>query len=57
MRDQPRFAVTAAAFVGLFLGSAAVGSGLARMLAPGSWLAEAVSFFALPVAFATGLQL
>ena len=57
MTDRPRVVATAVAFVGLFLGSAAVGSGLARVLAPGSWLAEAVSFFALPVAFAMGLQL
>jgi hypothetical protein len=55
--DRPRVVATAVAFVGLFLGSAAVGSGLARILAPGSWLAEAVSFFALPLAFAAGLQL
>ena len=57
MQNRPRVVATAVAFVGLFLGSAAVGSGLARILAPGSWLAEAVSFLALPVAFAAGLQL
>ena len=47
---------TIAAFVGLFLGPAAVGDGLARTLAPGSWVAEAASVFALPLAFAMGLQ-
>ncbi len=40
----------------LFLGSAAIGVALARTFAPGSFLAEAVSFFALPVAFALGLK-
>lgn len=44
------------ALIGLFLGGAAVGGGLAAVLAPESWLAQAVSFFALPVAFAAGLQ-
>ena len=44
------------AFLGLFLGGAAVFVGLARTLAPDSWVAEIVSFFALPVAFAAGLQ-
>ena len=40
----------------LFPGGAAAGLGLARLLAAGSWVAEVVSFFALPVAFAAGLQ-
>ena len=40
----------------LFIGGAAVGDWLARTLAPGSWLAESVGFFALPVAFALSLQ-
>jgi hypothetical protein len=44
------------ALLSLFLGGAAVGSGLAGALAPGSWLAAVVGFFALPVAFAAGLQ-
>jgi hypothetical protein len=44
------------AFFGLFLAGAAAGAGLAGLLAPGSSLAEAVSCFALPVAFAAGLQ-
>jgi hypothetical protein len=45
-----------AAFLGLFLGGAAVGGALAGALAPGSWIAEAVGFFTLPIAFAAGLQ-
>lgn len=45
-----------AAFVGLFLGGAAVGGALAEVLAPGSWIAAGAGFFALPVAFAGGLQ-
>ena len=47
---------TVSALLGLFLGSGAAGLGLARLFAPGSWIAEVVSFFALPVAFAAGLQ-
>ncbi|MCI0456442.1 MAG: hypothetical protein L0Z62_05620 [Gemmataceae bacterium] len=46
----------ASTFLGLFVGGAVVGVGLAGLLAPGSWWAEAVSGFALPVAFALGLQ-
>jgi hypothetical protein len=45
-----------AAFLGLFLGGAAVGGALARVFAPTSWIAEAVGFFTLPIAFAAGLQ-
>jgi hypothetical protein len=45
-----------AALVGLFFGGAAAGDWLAQTLAPGSWLAEAAGFFALPVAFALSLQ-
>ena len=45
------------AFAGLFLGGGAIGDVLARTLAPGSFVAEAVSFFALPVAFAVSLQM
>jgi len=48
--------IVAAAFFALFLGGAVVGVWLARVLAPGSWWAEALSAFALPVAFAMGLQ-
>ena len=44
------------ALLGLFLGSGGVGVWLAKTLAPGSFVAEAVSLFALPVAFALGLQ-
>jgi hypothetical protein len=47
---------TIAAFLGLFLGGAAVGGALAGAFAPGSWIAGVVSFFALPLAFAAGLQ-
>jgi hypothetical protein len=46
----------AGTFFGLFIGGAAAGLGLARLLAPGSWWAEALSTFAFPVAFAFGLQ-
>ena len=45
-----------ASFVGLFLGGAAVGGALADMFAPESWIASVAGFFALPVAFAVGLQ-
>ena len=41
----------------LFLGAGALGGFLARGLAPESWPAEVVGFFALPVAFAIGMQL
>jgi hypothetical protein len=57
MRDSPSPVLVIAALLALFPGAAAVGVGLARWLAPGSWVADAVSFFALPVAFATGLQI
>ena len=46
----------AGALIGLFLGGALVGGALAAAFAPGSWLAEVVGFFALPLAFAAGLQ-
>lgn len=45
-----------AAFVGLFLGGAAIGGALADVYAPGSWIAAVAGFFALPLAFAVGLQ-
>jgi hypothetical protein len=54
--SSPATLALVSALVGLFLGGAAAGSGLARALAPDSWIAETVSFFALPVAFAVGLQ-
>jgi hypothetical protein len=44
------------AFIGLFLGGAAIGGALAEMFAPGSWLAAVAGFGALPLAFALGLQ-
>jgi hypothetical protein len=45
-----------AAFVGLFLGGGAIGGALAAAFAPGSWVAAVAGFFALPLAFAVGLQ-
>ena len=45
-----------AAFLGLFLGGAAAGGVLAGAFAPGSGIAEVAGFFALPLAFAAGLQ-
>ena len=56
MSTAPGLLPILAAFTALFLGGAVVGLGLAAGLAPGSWLAECVSLFALPVAFALGLQ-
>jgi hypothetical protein len=53
MRSPLSVAIT---FFGLFLGGAATGLCLARLLAPGSWLAEGIGAFALPVAFAVSLQ-
>lgn len=44
------------ALIALFLGGGLVGDLLARLIAPGSFVAEAVSFFALPVAFAAAMQ-
>lgn len=49
--------VAALAMFGLFLGGGGIGLWLADVLAPGSRAAQAVSFFALPLAFAAGLQL
>jgi hypothetical protein len=45
-----------AAFAGLFLGGAAIGGALAGVYAPDSWIASVAGFFALPLAFAVGLQ-
>jgi hypothetical protein len=56
MIGSPAPVATISALLGLFLGGAAAGVGLAGTLASDSWLAETVSFFALPVAFAAGLQ-
>lgn len=56
MPGAPGMIAVIGAFAGLFLGAGAVGAGLAELLAPDSWLAEAVGLFALPVAFAAGLQ-
>ena len=58
-RPHPRGGALAllAALAALFPGSAAVGVLLAERLAPGSWLAQIVGFFALPLAFVAGLQM
>ena len=56
MPRSPGGLAVAVSFVALFLGGAVVGLELANALAPGSWTANAVSFFALPLAFATSLQ-
>ncbi len=48
--------VAVIALVALFLGGGVLGVTLAEALAPGSWLAQVVSLFALPVAFAASLQ-
>jgi hypothetical protein len=56
MSVSPGTLAIVGAVLGLFLGGAVAGIGLARALAPGSWVAETVSFFALPIAFAAGLQ-
>jgi hypothetical protein len=47
---------TIAALVGLFLGAGALGGTLAEAFAPGSWIAAVAGFFALPLAFAVGMQ-
>jgi hypothetical protein len=54
--STPRPLSIACAFFGLFIGGALVGLGLARLLAPGSWWADALSGFALPLAFVLSLQ-
>lgn len=56
MPGSPSSIPILAAFLGLFLGGAAIGLVLASAMAPNSWLAEVVSFFALPIVFAAGLQ-
>lgn len=56
MPRTPSPLATVAALLVLFLGGGVVGVELAERLAPGSWLAQAVSLFALPFAFAAGLQ-
>jgi hypothetical protein len=58
-RPHPRGGALAliAALLALFPGSAALGTALAEWLAPGSWVAQIAGFFALPVAFAAGLQM
>jgi hypothetical protein len=56
MSHQPSALVLLATLAVLFLGSAVVGTTLADAFAPGSWVATGVSFFALPLAFVSGLQ-
>jgi len=56
MSSAPGPFIILAAFVGLFFGGAAVGGALAEAFAPGSWIAAVAGFFALPLAFAFGLQ-
>jgi hypothetical protein len=56
MPERPT-ALVLLSYLALFLGAGVLGGFLARGLAPGSWPAEVVGFFALPVAFAIGLQL
>jgi hypothetical protein len=56
MAHSPSVAATIAAFLTLFLGSAALGGLLAETFAPGSWIATVVGFFAWPMAFAMSLQ-
>ena len=56
MQASPSPLGIACAFFGLFIGGVLAGLGLARLLAPGSWWADALSVFALPLAFALSLQ-
>ena len=57
MTKEPGALAMIAALFGLFLGGGAIGLVLASTFAPGSMVANAVSFFALPLAFAVGLQM
>lgn len=50
----PRW-IAASVFFGLFFGGGLAGSQVARLVAPGSGVAELVSFLALPAGFVTGL--
>ncbi len=52
----PSTLATVAAFAGLFLGGGAIGGALADAFAPDSWIASVTGFFALPLAFAFGMQ-
>jgi hypothetical protein len=56
MPAAPSTLAILAAFVGLFLGGGAIGGALAEAFAPESWVAAVAGFFALPLAFAGGLQ-
>ena len=56
MPTAPGVLAIFAAFLGLFLGGAAIGGALAEAFAPRSWIASVAGFFALPLAFAGGLQ-
>lgn len=56
MPAAPSTLATIAAFTGLFLGGGALGGALADAFAPESWIASVAGFFALPLAFAFGMQ-
>jgi hypothetical protein len=56
MSTSPGPVTSFSVLLGLFLGGAAAGGCLSGTLAADSRLAEVVSFFALPLAFAAGLQ-
>ncbi|MFN2316050.1 MAG: hypothetical protein ABR551_07395 [Gemmatimonadales bacterium] len=51
----PSPGMAALLYLALFLGGGLLGSQLARAMAPGSGLAELVSFLALPAAFMVGI--
>ena len=57
MTKEPGALAMIAALFGLFLGGGAIGLALASTFAPGSMVANMVSFAALPLAFAVGLQM
>ena len=53
---EPSALALGASLIVLFLGGAAIGVTLADTFAPDSFIADVVSFFALPVAFVLGMQ-
>lgn len=57
MTSSPSPVLMILALAALFPGGAALGVALADALAPGSWAAQIVSFFALPAAFALSLKM
>lgn len=56
MATSPPTLAILGSFLLLFVGAAALGGGLADAFASGSWIAAVAGFFALPLAFAGGLQ-